>query len=125
MATLPEGKEKNHPIVYNIAATMEGRKTATNEAANQARLQWFALAYQPGNFLRRLAQPQSVRPKLSPPIGLPPVIARLADQVDQDRSERVQACSLPVVPNGGVFYTRDSLAAILRRIRRLIQAVPV
>ena len=53
---------------------------------NQVRLQLFALAYNIGNFLRRLALPKSIKDR--------------AGKVSQDWSQGCQACSLCNLPDG-------------------------
>jgi len=65
-------------------------------ADNQARLQLFALAYNLGNFLRRLALPRSVQHW-----SLIPICIGTAREVDQDRGEGCHAFTLHHLPDGG------------------------
>ena len=68
-------------------------------AANQVRLQLFALAYNLGNFLRRLALPRSISHWS---------LRTLLNQVDQDRRKSGQAFPLHLFPDGeGVDFTES------------------
>jgi hypothetical protein len=63
---------------------------------NQVRLQLFALAYKLGNFLRRLALPQSVKHW-----SLIPTYVGTAGEADQDRGEGRGALPVRLLPDGG------------------------
>ena len=63
---------------------------------NKLRLQLFALAYNLGDFLRRLALPRSVNHW-----SLIPIAIGIAREVDQDRGESSHAFALHHLPDGG------------------------
>ena len=85
-------------------------------AANRVRLRWFALAYALGNFLRRLELPRPISRWLYRTLQtrLIRIGAKLARHPRYIRLRMAEASIL-----------RNLFAAILRRIRRLIQPVPV
>ena len=85
-------------------------------AANQVRLQLFALAYNLGNFLRRLALPRSISHWSMR--TLPTKLIKIGAKV-------VKHARYTCFQMAEVAITRKLFAAILRRIHRLIQPVPV
>ena len=85
-------------------------------AANQVRPQVFALAYNLGNFLRRLALPRSISHGSLHTLQIR--LIKIGAKVV--RNARYTWCQM-----AEVSITRNMFAAILRRIRRLIQPVPV
>jgi hypothetical protein len=85
-------------------------------SANQVRLQLFALAYNSGNFLRRLALPRSISHWS---------LRTLQTRLIKIGAKVVRHARYTCFQMGELFITRDLFAAILRRFRRLMQPVPV
>ena len=85
-------------------------------AENQVRLQLFALAYNLGNFLRRLALPQSISHWS---------LRTLQTKLIKIGAKVVKHARYTCFQIAEVSISRNLFAAILRRIRRLIQPVPV
>ena len=80
------------------------------------RLQLFALAYNLGNFLRRLALPRMINHWSLCNLQIHPI--KIGAKV-------VKHAGYTCFQMPEVSITRDLFAAILRRIRRLMQPVPV
>ena len=85
-------------------------------ADNQVRLQLFALAYNLGNFLRRLALPKSISHWS---------LRTLQTRLIKIGAKVVKHARYTCFQMAEVSISRNLFAAILRRIRRLIQPVPV
>ena len=85
-------------------------------AENQVRLQLFALAYNLGNLLRRLALPQSISHWS---------LRTLQTKLIKIGAKVVSHARYTCFQMAEVSISRNLFAAILRRIRRLIQPVPV
>ncbi len=85
------------------------RLSCRNFRDNQARLQLFALAYNLGNFLRRLALPKSVK-HLS--------LTTLRDKLIKIGAKVVQHAKYVTFQMAEVAVPRELFAAILERIRR-------
>jgi Transposase DDE domain group 1 len=85
-------------------------------AANQVRLQLFALAYNLGNFLRRLALPRSISHWS---------LRTLQTKLIKIGAKVVKHARYTCFQMAEVSISRNLFAAILRRIRRLIHPVPV
>ena len=79
-------------------------------------LQLFALAYNLGNFLRRLALPRSVSHWS---------LRTLQTRLIKIGAKAVRHARYTCFQMAEVLITRNLFAAILRRIRRLMQPVPV
>ena len=84
--------------------------------ANQVRLQLFALAYNLGNFLRRLALPRSINHWS---------LRTLQTRLIKIGAKVVRHARYTCFQMAEVSVSRNLFAAILRRIRRLMQPVPV
>jgi len=85
-------------------------------ADNQVRLQLFALAYNLGNFLRRLAPPRSISHWS---------LRTLQTRLIKIGAKVVRHARYTCFQMADVSIPRNLFTAILRRIRRLIQPVPV
>ncbi len=85
-------------------------------AANQVRLQLFALAYNLGNFLRRLALPRSISHWS---------LRTLQTKLIKIGAKVVRHARYTCFQMAEVSVPRDMFAAILRRIRRLMQPIPM
>ncbi len=84
--------------------------------ANQVRLQMFALAYNLGNFLRRLALPKSISHWS---------LRTLQTRLIKIGAKVVRHARYTYFQMAEVMISRNLFAAILRRVRRLLQPVPV
>jgi len=80
---------------------------------NQVRLQLFVLAYNLGNFLRRLALPVGVKPW---------TLTTLREKLIKIGAKVVRHARYVVFQPAEVAIPRSLFAAILRRIRRLSMA---
>jgi hypothetical protein len=85
-------------------------------AANQVRLQLFALAYNLGNFLRRLTLPRSISHWS---------LRTLQTKLIKIGAKVVRHARYTCFQMAEVSITRELYGAILRRIHRLMQPVPV
>ncbi len=85
-------------------------------ADNQVRLRLFALAYDLGNFLRRLALPRSISHWS---------LRTLQTKLIKIGAKVVRHARYTCFQMAEVSLPRNRFAAILRRIRGLIQPVPV
>jgi hypothetical protein len=85
-------------------------------AANQVRLQLFALAYNLGNFLRRLALPSSVRHWS---------LTTLREKLIKIGAKIVRRARYVTFQMAEVAISRDLFRSILARIRRLADAAPM
>ena len=85
-------------------------------ADNQVRLQLFALAYNLGNFLRRSALPRSISHWS---------LCTLQTKLIEIGTKVVRHARYTCFQMAEASITRNLFGAILRRIRRLIQPVPV
>ncbi len=83
---------------------------------NQVRLQLFALAYNLGNFLRRLALPRSICHWS---------LRTLQTKLIKIGAKVVKHARYTCFQMAEVSITRNLFAAMLRRIRQLVQPVPV
>ena len=82
---------------------------------NQTRLQLFVLAYNLGNFLRRLALPRSVKHWS---------LTTLRDKLIKIGAKTVRRARYVTFQMAGVAVPRDLFRAILAKIRSLADVVP-
>ncbi len=92
------------------------RLSCWNFRDNQARLQLFALAYNLGNFLRRLALPRSVKHWS---------LTTLREKLIKIGVKIVRRARYVTFQMAEVAIPRDVFRSILARIRRLADAAPM
>ena len=92
------------------------RHVVGGRASNQARLQLFALAYNLGNFLRRLAMPKPVRHW---------TLTTLREKLIKIGAKVTRHSKYVTFQLAEVAVTRDLFAAILNRIAQLALPPPL
>ncbi|MCX5661403.1 MAG: transposase [Planctomycetota bacterium] len=109
------GTNIRHSLKTLLRQSIYGRLAGHDFADNQVRLQLFALAYNLGNFLRRLAMPKAVKHW---------TLTTLRDKLIKIGCKVVHHARQVVFQLAEVAVPRQLFRAILRRIERLRLLIP-